>query len=98
MDLIEAKEQVRECLKSKDIENITEMLPFNDLGERIMKLLRYIEDKPTCNISEIKERIAIKNGYQSGIFNSAWEYAMISSHRKKEQSELYEQVIAEILT
>ena len=50
------------------------------------------------NIIEIKEKIAKQAGYPSGIVNeSAWDYAMLMTHRTKAQLELYERVILELL-
>jgi hypothetical protein len=47
-------------------------------------------------IDQIKEEVAIRNGFQQGIFKTSWEYAMISTHRTKNQIALYEQVLLEV--
>lgn len=48
-------------------------------------------------IADIKEKIALKNGYKLKI-GTHWEYAMQVTDRTKKQIEMYEEVIAEILS
>jgi len=47
-------------------------------------------------INMFKDRIAKRHGYQENILGSSWEYAMMLTHRKKKQKELYEEVLIEI--
>ena len=38
------KKLAAECLQSKDVENLSEILPCNNLGENLLKILRYIDN------------------------------------------------------
>ena len=52
-------------------------------------------------ILQIKEKIALKNGYRDDILGTAWEYAMQLTHRTKKQIQLYEELacaLAELVT
>jgi len=49
------------------------------------------------NVKKIKDIVAERNGFQSNVLGSPWNYAMLLTNRKKQQLELYEEVIQEIL-
>ena len=49
-------------------------------------------------IREIKEKVALANGYESGILGSRWNFAMSLTYRTKKQLELYEEVLKELVT
>ena len=98
MNLLEAKNEVKECFSCKDIENIEQILPFNNLGKRIIKILNYIDKLEKPNLKEIKEDVAKSKGYRDDILKTSWEYAILLTHRTKKQTKLYEDVINKLVS
>ncbi len=55
-----------------------------------LKMIWNMKDK----IDKIKEKIAKEAGYRDDILGTAWNYAMMLTHRTKRQISLYEKVIS----
>ena len=47
-------------------------------------------------IEKIKERVAIKNGFNMKM-PTCWNYAMLITHRTKQQLKLYDEVIEDLM-
>ena len=47
-------------------------------------------------IEKIKERVAIKNGFDMKM-STCWNYAMLITHRTKQQLKLYDEVIEDLM-
>jgi len=47
-------------------------------------------------VNLIKDNIAKKHGYPDDIMGTRWEYAMIITHRRKMQIQLYEEALVEL--
>ena len=47
-------------------------------------------------IDEIKEMVAERHNYADNVLGNRWDFAMMITHRKKKQLQLYEEVILEL--
>ena len=47
-------------------------------------------------LAEVKNTVAERHGYPDNIMGSRWDYAMMLTHRRKAQIQLYEEVLAEL--
>lgn len=43
-----------------------------------------------------KDTVAKRHGYPDNILGTSWEYAMMLTHRRKAQCNLYEEVLVEL--
>lgn len=47
-------------------------------------------------LAAVKNTVAERHGYPDNIIGSRWDYAMMLTHRRKAQIQLYEEVLAEL--
>jgi hypothetical protein len=48
-------------------------------------------------VNYAKETVAKRHGYFDNVIGTRWEYAMMLTHRRKAQLDLYEEVLIELL-
>lgn len=53
-------------------------------------------DTVLAAVNFAKETVAKRHGYPDNILGTSWEYAMMLTHRRKAQCDLYEEVLVEL--